>query len=142
MKPACITILLLLLLALCGCKKGPPYCGTYRIVLSPAMQKVADEVSKSGQKMPNGADAAEALTGTTITLNADGTFEMGNIAAGGAGGVAGAQKPTYTLVGSKLTVRSAMPGGAAGATMEFTYNEKDQTISGGPGGVAMTFKKE
>jgi hypothetical protein len=69
------------------------------------------------------------------TINADGTCELRNPAAGGK------SQGTYTVQGSKLTTGFASAGGVVGLRMEFIFSKKDQTMTmtSSPG---WTFRKD
>lgn len=120
-----------------GCKSGPAYVGTYRMVLTAEMQAESAQLAKlKGQAAATRIE--DLLSAQTFTLNADGTGEIKNSVVGFDA------KGTYTLEGDRLIFIDSA-GSRPGHRSEFAYDANAGTLSspaGTPAAERIAYKKE
>lgn len=128
---------MILAVMVAGCKKSETYLGTYKLVVTPEMQKQIDDGMAKTKGKPEAAMAEQmvkAMLDVSVTLKPEGkaTFSaMGK-----------SQDGTYTVEGDKVTIS---PGGSAdkgGTKSELIYDEAKQELSMTQNGQKVVLKKQ
>jgi hypothetical protein len=136
-KQLVYAFLMILAVMMAGCKKSETYLGTYKLSITPEMQKQIDEGMAKSKGKPEEAMAKELLKSmldVSVVLKPEGkaTFSaMGQ-----------SQEGTYTVDGDKITISPGGSGDKGGTKTELIYDETKQELSMTQNGQKVVLKKQ
>ncbi len=136
-KQLVYAFLMILAVMVAGCKKSETYLGTYKLVITPELQKQIDEgmaKSKGKAEAAMAEQMIKSMLDVSVVLKPEGkaTFTaMGQN-----------QEGTYSVDGDKVTISPGGSGDKGGTKTELIYDETKQELSMTQNGQKIILKKQ